>query len=87
MYEHKRIPVKTKDGSVSYKLKSISHDEAIKPYIKLIQESGFTLYNVIENGGVHFDDFHKPEKWRKYGEVKVSSLEKRNIYNFVKKVE
>ncbi len=85
--EHIKIPVKVKDGEVSYRLKQISHNEAIKPYIELIQASGFTLYNVIENGGVHFDDFHKPEKWRKYGEVKVSSLEKRNIYNFVKKVE
>ena len=62
----------------------LPHDEAVKPYIKLVEASGLKLHSVVENGGVHFDDFHSSHKWRKYGEVKVSSLERRNIYNFIK---
>jgi tRNA(1-methyladenosine) methyltransferase and related methyltransferases len=82
--EHEKIPMKTKDGKESFKISPLSHNEAIKPYIELIQASGLKLVNVIENGGVHFDDFHNPAKWRKYGEIKISSLERRNIYNFIK---
>lgn len=83
--EHKRVAVKTKAGKDSFKSEPVPHDEAIKPYIELIESSGLALHDVIENGGVHFDDFHNQAKWRKYGEVKVSSLERRNIYNFIKK--
>ena len=82
--ESKRIAVKTKDGTESFKSVPVSHDEAIQPYIELMRVSGLELSGVVENGGVHFDDFHNPSKWRKYGEVKVSSLERRNICNFVK---
>lgn len=82
--EHKRVPVKTKEGKASFKSIPVKHEEAIKPYIDLIQNSGFKLNSVIENGGVHFDDFHNPLKWRKFGEVKVSALERQNIYNFIK---
>lgn len=67
-----------------YSTVRISHEEAIKPYIELMEMCGFKLKNVVENGGVHFDDFHSPYHWRKFGEVRVSSLERRNIYNFVK---
>lgn len=83
--EHKKVPVKTKTGEDSFKLIPIPHDEAIKPYIELMKASGLVLHNVIENGGIHFDDFHNQAKWRRYGEIKVSSLERRNIYNFIKK--
>jgi len=82
--EHKRVAVKTKNGKDSFKSEPIPHDEAIKPYIELMESSGLALHSVIENGGVHFDDFHNPTKWRKYGEVKVNSLDRRNIYNFIK---
>lgn len=83
--EHVKIPIQTKDGKEKYEIRPIAHDEAIKPYIQIMQSSGLKLDNIIDNGGVHFDDFHNPTKWRKYGEVKVSSLERRNIYNFIKK--
>ena len=83
--EHKRVAVKTKDGKESFKSEPVPHDEAIKPYIELMGSSGLTLHSVIENGGVHFDDFHNPTKWRKYGEIKVNSLDRRNIYNFIKR--
>jgi 2-polyprenyl-3-methyl-5-hydroxy-6-metoxy-1,4-benzoquinol methylase len=82
--EHKKIPVKTKDGTDSFKSEPIPHDEAIQPYIELMQASGLKLHSIIENGGVHFDDFHNPSKWRKFCEIKVSSLDRRNIYNFIK---
>lgn len=82
--EHKKVSVKTKDGKKSFKAVPISHEEAIQPYIELMQANGLELHSVIENGGVHFDDFHTPAKWRKFGEIMVSSLERRNIYNFVK---
>ena len=82
--EHKKIAVKTKDGNESFKSVSVPHDEAIQAYIELMKSSGLELSGVIENGGVHFDDFHNPSKWRKYGEIKISSLERRNIYNFLK---
>jgi hypothetical protein len=62
----------------------ISHEEAIKPYLELLQRCGFMLCNVVDNAGVHFDVFHSPYHWRKYGEVRVSKLERRNIYNFKK---
>lgn len=83
--EKERFLVKTKDGKDSVKTKPIPHVDAIKPYIELMQSSGFILNDIIVNGGVHFDDFHSSYKWRMYGEVKVSSLERRNIYNFIKK--
>lgn len=83
--DHKRVPVKTEKAKDSFKVVRISHEEAIQPYIELMHANGLKLYNVIENGGVHFDDFHNPAKWRKYGEVLVSSLERRNIYNFIKR--
>ncbi|MCL1795185.1 MAG: methyltransferase domain-containing protein [Oscillospiraceae bacterium] len=82
--EHKKAAVKTKDGKESFKSVPVPHDEAIQPYIELMRSSGLELSCVIENGGVHFDDFHNPSKWRKYGEIKISSLERRNIYNFRK---
>jgi 2-polyprenyl-3-methyl-5-hydroxy-6-metoxy-1,4-benzoquinol methylase len=82
--ENIKIPIKTKNGKETYITKPIPHDEVIKPYIKIVQSSKLKLYNIIDNGGVHFDDFHNPAKWRKYGEIKVSSLERRNIYNFIK---
>ncbi|MHB1153695.1 MAG: hypothetical protein ACYCWE_17745 [Eubacteriales bacterium] len=63
---------------------TISHEEAIKPYIDLIESCGFILNNIVENGGVHFDNFHSPYHWKKYGEVRISSLERRLIYNFIK---
>lgn len=65
----------------------ISHEEAIKPYLELIEACGFRLQNVVENGGVHFDDFHSSYHWRKFGEVRVSKLERRNIYNFIKQAD
>ena len=80
--EYKKVAVKTKNGNESFKSVPVPHDEAIQPYIELMLASGLELSGVIENGGVHFDDFHNPSKWRKYGEVKISSLERRNIYNF-----
>lgn len=67
-----------------YSTVPISHEEAIKPYIELVESFGFKLNNIVENGGVHFDDFHSPYHWRKYGEVRISSLERRNIYNLIK---
>ncbi|MCL2816353.1 MAG: methyltransferase domain-containing protein [Oscillospiraceae bacterium] len=82
--EHKKVAVKTKDGNESFKSVPVPHDEAIQPYIGLMRASGLELSGVIENGGVHFDDFHNPSKWRKFGEIKISSLERRNIYNFVR---
>ena len=82
--ECKRVPFITKTGKDSFKLVQVPHEEAIKPYIRLMEASGLELYKVIENGGVHFDDFHNPTKWRKFGEIKISSLERRNIYNFKK---
>jgi SAM-dependent methyltransferase len=82
--ENKRVPVKTKGGKDSFKSVPVPHNEAIKPYIKLIEESGLKLHDVIENGGAHFDDFHNPSKWRKNGEIKISDLDRRNIYNFRK---
>lgn len=54
------------------------------PYIRLLESCGFKLSNFYENGGVHFDNFHSPYHWRKYGEVRINSLERRNIYNFIK---
>jgi hypothetical protein len=80
--EHKRIPGETKAGK--FKTLPIPHEEAIQPYLDIMLSSGLTLHSIIENGGVHFDDYHNPAKWRRYGDIKVSSLERRNIYNFVK---
>ncbi|MDF2544184.1 MAG: methylase involved in ubiquinone/menaquinone biosynthesis [Herbinix sp.] len=82
--EHK-VPEKatpTKKGF--YSTVPIPHEEAIKPYIKLLEGCGVRLQSIVENGGVHFDHFHSPYHWKKYGEVRVNTLERRNIYNFVK---
>lgn len=83
--EH-RIPENAKPNPKGhYSTVRISHEEAITPYIELLESCGYQLDKVVENGGVHFDDFHNPSKWRKYGEIRINTLERRNIYNFVKK--
>lgn len=83
--EHKKVPFRTKDNEESFRTVPIPHEEAIQPYIALLQSNGLKLERIIENGGVHFDDFHSPHHWRKYGEVRIGTLERRSIYNFIKK--
>jgi 2-polyprenyl-3-methyl-5-hydroxy-6-metoxy-1,4-benzoquinol methylase len=81
----RKVPTDSKPTPKGYyKTVPISHEEAIEPYINLIEDCGFQLNNIVKNGGVHFDDFHSNYHWRKYGEVRISSLERRNIYNFIK---
>ncbi len=82
--EVKKIPAKTKTGKDTFKVVTVPHEEAIQPYIEILQSIGLKLHSIVENGGVHFDDYHNPKKWHEYGEIKISSLEKRNIYNLKK---
>lgn len=60
-----------------------TYDDALKQIHDEIMVSGFDLVNIIENGGVHFDHFHSPYHWKKYGEVRLETLERGNIYNFI----
>lgn len=64
----------------------IPYDDALEYYgvITLIESCGFKLHNVVKNKGIHFDDFHNESKWKKYGEVRLFSLECKDIYNFLK---
>lgn len=80
--EHKEKPMISASGKG--KKIPITHEEAISPYIELVTTCGFLLNSIVDKGGVHFDDFHSPYRWKKYGEVRVGSLERRNIYNFIK---
>jgi cyclopropane fatty-acyl-phospholipid synthase-like methyltransferase len=82
--EIKRVPAKSKTGKDTLKAVSVPHEEAVQPYIEIIQSTGLRLHGIVENGGVHFCDYHNPKKWREHGEIKISSLERRNIYNFIK---
>lgn len=83
--EHKKVPVMNKNGHYWNKTIPINHEEAIQPYLTRLQASGLNLYKIVENGGVHFDDLYLPNFWRDYSDIKLSSLERRNIYNFTKK--
>lgn len=82
--ERKPDPLKNPTAKGSVSTVAISHEEAIKPYIEMIESCGFRLHTVVYNGGVHFDNFHSPYHWRKYGEVRITSLERRPVYNFIK---
>lgn len=59
-----------------------TYDVALMKIHDEIMRRGFELVNIIENGGVHFDHFHSPYHWKKYGEVRLKTLERGNIYNF-----
>jgi ubiquinone/menaquinone biosynthesis C-methylase UbiE len=60
------------------------YDQALEKLIEEIQSYGFRLSHVVENSGVHFDHFHSSYHWKKYGEVRLNTLERGAIYNFVK---
>lgn len=59
-----------------------TYDAALMRIHDEINFNGFELVNIIENGGVHFDHFHSPYHWKKYGEVRLKTLERGNIYNY-----
>jgi len=59
-----------------------TYDAALMKIHDEINFNGFELVNIIENGGVHFDHFHSPYHWKKYGEVRLKTLERGNIYNY-----
>ncbi|NIK79985.1 ubiquinone/menaquinone biosynthesis C-methylase UbiE [Paenibacillus castaneae] len=63
-----------------------TYDIALKKMHDEIISNGFALDSIVENGGVHFDHFHSPYHWKKYGEVRLETLERGNIYNFVKQI-
>lgn len=48
--------------------------------IREIEELGFELINIIENGGVHFEKYHSPHYIDKGG-VTFEELERGTIYN------
>jgi ubiquinone/menaquinone biosynthesis C-methylase UbiE len=60
----------------------LSYDDALQRLIDEITLNGFKPERTIENSGIHFDHFHSSYHWKKYGEVRLSSLERGNIYNF-----
>ncbi|MFC6331010.1 class I SAM-dependent methyltransferase [Paenibacillus septentrionalis] len=59
-----------------------TYDAALMRIHDEINFNGFELVNIIENGGDHFDHFHSPYHWKKYGEVRLKTLERGNIYNY-----
>lgn len=60
-----------------------TYEDALKQIHDEIMANGFEFVNIIENGGVHFDHFHSPYHWKKYGEVRLKTLERGNIYNYI----
>jgi len=80
--DYKLAPKLMKNGKYCMSPTPITHTEAVQPYLSFFKESGLKLSNVVENGGVHFDFMYMPND--DYGDIKVSSLERRNIYNFTK---
>ncbi|OMF97266.1 class I SAM-dependent methyltransferase [Paenibacillus sp. FSL R7-0273] len=59
-------------------------EEMLKEVIHDIEAAGFTLKSEIPFGGVHFDHFHSSYHWKRYGEVRLASLERGTVYNFMK---
>lgn len=59
-----------------------TYDAALMRIHDEINFNDFELVNIIENGGVHFDHFYSPYHWKKYGEVRLKTLERGNIYNY-----
>ena len=62
---------------------TVSFEEAFSTLRDEIESYGFELQSTVENEGVHFDHFHSSYHWKKYGEVRLHSLERGHIYNFV----
>lgn len=60
-----------------------SFDDALNQLRGEIESFGFELHSVVEDEGVHFDHFHSPYHWKRYGEVRLHSLERESIFNFV----
>lgn len=61
-----------------------TYEDALKHIQDEIIGCGFELVNIVENDGVHFDHFHSPYHWKKYGDVRLKTLERGNIYNYKK---
>ena len=59
----------------------IPYEEALEHYkvIETIESSGFKLKSIVKEKCIHFDDY-----WKKKSNVSFSSLERKDIYNFVK---
>jgi hypothetical protein len=65
----------------------VTYEKAFNDYynfIYLIESCGFKLHNVVENGGVHFDEIDVKLHLKKHQTTRLSKLERRNIYNFIK---
>lgn len=64
--------------------KSSLFEAALKEVIQDIEGFGFTLKSEVPSGGVHFDHFHSSYHWKRYGQVRLASLERGTVYNFIK---
>jgi len=65
----------------------VSYDEAFNEWYKiipLVESCGFKLKKVIKDGGVHFDDIDFKLHLNKNKNIRLSDLERRDIYNFEK---
>ncbi|MBD3918414.1 methyltransferase domain-containing protein [Paenibacillus sp. PR3] len=60
-----------------------SFDDALNQLRGEIESFEFEPHSIIENEGVHFDHFHSPYHWKRYGEVRLHSLERGNIHNYL----
>lgn len=56
--------------------------EALDLLLTEIESYGFRIIQET-HGGVHFDHFHSAYHWKRYGEVRVSGLERGTVYTFV----
>lgn len=64
--------------------KPSAFEATLSAVIHDIEASGFKLQSMIPNSDVHFDHFHSSYHWKRYGEVRLASLERGTIHNFVK---
>ena len=70
-----------------YQYQRVSFDDAFQHWYKiipLVESCGFSLKNIVKNGGVHFDEIDFKLHLKKNKDIQFSDLERRDIYNFIK---
>lgn len=65
----------------------VSYEEAFEKYyrfVPFIESCGYQLRNIVKNGGVHFDEIDTKLHLKKVQTMRLSKIERKDIYNFVK---
>jgi len=64
----------------------IPYEDALVRYnvFTFIESCGFALKNIVENGGVHFDEIDNKLHKKTFQNIRMKDIERKNIYNYTK---